>query len=285
MSRHAACAVLLSVVLGLPYNDAATWQRPRVVAWIPTSAADDAPLGRSTPLLRALGTRGGAVDNATGVAVDDIVIVEAEPAPPPPPKKKLLILMSDTGGGHRASAQALMDSLERLYPGAIESTMLDLWTHAPPYPFNQVSNRLARVERASERASERAHAREVGKYHDRSIARSTHARAVRKHHDHSTARSTRARAVGKYHDRWSSTVAPRQRRVVPGARVRRLVTASRSVVLPSAPLAVGRCADLAWRRSCRCTASSAATRASGSSRTTRAGSRSCAGRTTASRRR
>ena len=52
--------------------------------------------------------------------------------------KKLLILMSDTGGGHRASAQALVDALEGLYPGQLNATMLDIWTAAPPYPFNQV---------------------------------------------------------------------------------------------------------------------------------------------------
>lgn len=35
-------------------------------------------------------------------------------------RKKVMILMSDTGGGHRASAKALEDALEELYPGQIK---------------------------------------------------------------------------------------------------------------------------------------------------------------------
>jgi hypothetical protein len=37
-------------------------------------------------------------------------------------KKKILILMSDTGGGHRASAQAIVDALDELYPGAVRGS-------------------------------------------------------------------------------------------------------------------------------------------------------------------
>lgn len=69
-------------------------------------------------------------------------------------KKKIMILMSDTGtamklyistdtellrvhyihlmfdcsgGGHRASANALADAFEELYPGKIESNIVDIW--------------------------------------------------------------------------------------------------------------------------------------------------------------
>ena len=53
-------------------------------------------------------------------------------------KKKVLFLMSDTGGGHRASAQALRDTFERLYASEFEVVILDLWTDNSPWPINQM---------------------------------------------------------------------------------------------------------------------------------------------------
>ena len=47
------------------------------------------------------------------------------------------ILMSDTGGGHRASAIALQDALETLYPGQFECDIVDIFTeYGPFWPFN-----------------------------------------------------------------------------------------------------------------------------------------------------
>jgi 1,2-diacylglycerol 3-beta-galactosyltransferase len=50
---------------------------------------------------------------------------------------KILILMSDTGGGHRASAQALDQAIQRQFPGRFAVEILDIWTDYAKYPFNQ----------------------------------------------------------------------------------------------------------------------------------------------------
>jgi len=45
--------------------------------------------------------------------------------------------MSDTGGGHRASANALRDALDYLYPGKIQCDIVDIFTeYGPFFPFN-----------------------------------------------------------------------------------------------------------------------------------------------------
>ena len=47
--------------------------------------------------------------------------------------------MSDTGGGHRASANALRDALDVLYPGKFECDIVDIYTdYGPFWPFNGV---------------------------------------------------------------------------------------------------------------------------------------------------
>ena len=38
-------------------------------------------------------------------------------------KKKILFLLSDTGGGHRASAMAISEAVETLYPGQYETVI------------------------------------------------------------------------------------------------------------------------------------------------------------------
>jgi hypothetical protein len=49
------------------------------------------------------------------------------------------ILMSDTGGGHRASANALRDAFDVLYPGKIECDIVDIYTdYGPFWPYNGV---------------------------------------------------------------------------------------------------------------------------------------------------
>jgi len=52
--------------------------------------------------------------------------------------KKVLILMSDTGGGHRASAKALADAFDELYPGKIHCDIVDIWTENSCWPYNRV---------------------------------------------------------------------------------------------------------------------------------------------------
>lgn len=47
------------------------------------------------------------------------------------------ILMSDTGGSHRASANALRDAFDVLYPGKFECDIVDIYTeYGPFWPFN-----------------------------------------------------------------------------------------------------------------------------------------------------
>ena len=43
--------------------------------------------------------------------------------------------MSDTGGGHRASSKALVNALERLYPGKIDAEIVDIWTEHAGWPY------------------------------------------------------------------------------------------------------------------------------------------------------
>ena len=52
-------------------------------------------------------------------------------------KGTIQILMSDTGGGHRASANALRDAFDELYPGQIEVDIVDIFTdYGPFFPIN-----------------------------------------------------------------------------------------------------------------------------------------------------
>ena len=53
----------------------------------------------------------------------------------PSRRKRALILMSDTGGGHRASAQALADTLKQRYGTDIETSIVDVWTDYGPVPI------------------------------------------------------------------------------------------------------------------------------------------------------
>jgi hypothetical protein len=47
------------------------------------------------------------------------------------------ILMSDTGGGHRASANALRDAFDVLYPNTFECDIVDIYTeYGPFWPYN-----------------------------------------------------------------------------------------------------------------------------------------------------
>jgi hypothetical protein len=51
------------------------------------------------------------------------------------------ILMSDTGGGHRASANALRDAFDVLYPGKIQCDIVDIYTdYGRFWPYNDYVN-------------------------------------------------------------------------------------------------------------------------------------------------
>lgn len=51
------------------------------------------------------------------------------------------ILMSDTGGGHRASANAIRDALDVLYPGKVHCDIVDIYTdYGPVWPYNDYVN-------------------------------------------------------------------------------------------------------------------------------------------------
>jgi 1,2-diacylglycerol 3-beta-galactosyltransferase len=53
-------------------------------------------------------------------------------------KKRILFLISDTGGGHRASAQAIAEAIEFLYPEQFEVIIEDIWKNHTPYPFREI---------------------------------------------------------------------------------------------------------------------------------------------------
>lgn len=48
---------------------------------------------------------------------------------------RVMFLISDTGGGHRASAQALAAAFDQLYPGRVQSLIIDFWTEIVGRPF------------------------------------------------------------------------------------------------------------------------------------------------------
>jgi len=62
---------------------------------------------------------------------------EVESKTPPAPPHTIQILMSDTGGGHRASANALRDALDTLYPHQFLVDIVDIYTDYGPFPYNQ----------------------------------------------------------------------------------------------------------------------------------------------------
>lgn len=52
---------------------------------------------------------------------------------------KILFLSSDTGGGHRASAEALANQFQRLYPGTTYD-LLDIWDDSPYWPYYTIKD-------------------------------------------------------------------------------------------------------------------------------------------------
>jgi len=61
--------------------------------------------------------------------------------------KRILFLISDTGGGHRAAANAIIEGLEQLYPGQLETSVVDFLRYAPP-PLRYSPEIYSRMQRA-----------------------------------------------------------------------------------------------------------------------------------------
>ncbi len=53
---------------------------------------------------------------------------------------RILFLIADTGGGHRASAQAICEAIEHLYPGEFETSIEDIWIDHTRWPINRLPN-------------------------------------------------------------------------------------------------------------------------------------------------
>ena len=68
-----------------------------------------------------------AIDTVAGIQEDDADTKEAASASRPQRPLKILFLSSDTGGGHRASAEALANQFQRLFPGTTYD-LFDVWT-------------------------------------------------------------------------------------------------------------------------------------------------------------
>lgn len=50
---------------------------------------------------------------------------------------QIVILMSDTGGGHRASGEAIQEALRLKCADDVQVTLVDVFKHYTPYPFNR----------------------------------------------------------------------------------------------------------------------------------------------------
>ena len=51
-------------------------------------------------------------------------------------KPKIVFLFSDTGGGHRSAAEAIIEALDKGYPGRFETEMVDFFKDYGPPPLN-----------------------------------------------------------------------------------------------------------------------------------------------------
>eukprot|EP00171_Calliarthron_tuberculosum_P012179 IDg12179t1 len=74
---------------------------------------------------RLVGTAAAAMSGAHGGAT------RAEGEGP----TRVLLLISDTGGGHRASADALSAAFHELYPGRVDTQIVDFWTEIAGRPL------------------------------------------------------------------------------------------------------------------------------------------------------
>ena len=51
-------------------------------------------------------------------------------------KSKIVFLFSDTGGGHRSAAEAIIEALEKKFPGRFDTEMVDFFKDYGPPPLN-----------------------------------------------------------------------------------------------------------------------------------------------------
>ena len=51
------------------------------------------------------------------------------------PRKRILFLFSDTGGGHRSATEAMIEALEREFPGRFDASMVDFFREYYPRPL------------------------------------------------------------------------------------------------------------------------------------------------------
>jgi 1,2-diacylglycerol 3-beta-galactosyltransferase len=66
-------------------------------------------------------------------------------------RKRILFLMSDTGGGHRASANAISEAIDYLYPGQFEVLIEDIWMNHTRWPVNQMPHMYPWLSSSGER--------------------------------------------------------------------------------------------------------------------------------------
>lgn len=52
-------------------------------------------------------------------------------------KPRVVFLFSDTGGGHRSATEAIIEALNLLFPGQIETEMIDFFKKYAPVPLNK----------------------------------------------------------------------------------------------------------------------------------------------------
>lgn len=122
-SRITLCVVtLLWVLLVSPTSVKAFSQLPPS----PSQLSASSTFHRLLTATQISSRRGAALPATTGNDLSDDVYT-------------IQILMSDTGGGHRASANALRDAFDVLYPGKIQCDIVDIYTdYGPCWPYNDV---------------------------------------------------------------------------------------------------------------------------------------------------
>ncbi len=62
-------------------------------------------------------------------------------------KKRIVFLFSDTGGGHRSAAEAIIESIDLVYPEQYQYDMIDFFKEYSPPPFNQAGPMYPRMSR------------------------------------------------------------------------------------------------------------------------------------------
>lgn len=102
-----------------------------------TETASTSTKGTSSPLSVATNEQKNAEE-----AVDEETITSSDSKGNQRRPLKILFLSSDTGGGHRASAEALANQFQRLFPGTTYD-LLDIWTDVDSsWPYYTIKVRL-----------------------------------------------------------------------------------------------------------------------------------------------